>query len=408
MTDASNRPLVLRRRTALGAFAVALGVPTLLAACGGGGDGTDNSAAGATADSFSSGPISGLGSIIVGGVRFDDSGARVEDDEGGSRIRSELRLGMMVEVESSAIDDSNARASALRIRFGSELKGPVAAIDAAAQTLRVLDQTVAVSAQTVFDSTLVGGFGALAVGQVLEIHAQFDASTGRYAATRIEREDGATEYRLRGVVSQLDTGAKTLRIGDASIDYGSVAATELPAGLADGRRVRVRLQTAQVNGRWIATHVRTGVRRVDELRGVGDARIRGLVTAVASATRFELQGVTVDAASARLELGGAALAVGLLLEVRGQLDAGVLVAARVRAIERGGDDWQRVELHGTVSALDTAAQTFVVREVKVDYSRVVEWRDGSAPTLAEGRAVEVKGGWSADRRTLVAVRIEFE
>jgi hypothetical protein len=374
--------------------------PTLLAACGGGGS---NDAGSATASALTVGPIGGLGSIIVGGVRFDDSAARVEDDDDGiSHSRGELRLGMMVEVESSAINDAAGTAVAALIRFGSEIKGPVASIDAATQTLRVLDQTVEVRPETVFAPALAGGFAALAVGQILEIHALFDSGTRRYLATRIELEDNANEYRLRGLISELDTAAKTFRINDAVINYANV--TELPP-LANGLRLRVRLQTAQVGGQWIATRVRLGVRRVDDFF---EARLRGFVTAFTSSAAFEVNGIPVNAAGAAFEPNAAAVQLGVLVEVRGRAQNGVIVAARIMVIDRLGDDWQRVELHGRVSALDTAAKTFVLREVTVSYARVIEWDDGRESDLADGKALEVKGVWSEDRRVLVAIRIEFE
>lgn len=403
MSESAPLHLSMTRRRALGAPLAALLAgtlgPALLSACGGGG-GDDAGSAGA--QSFTSGPISGLGSIIVGGVRFEDSGALIEDDDGASHSRSALALGMMVEVQGSPIDDSTGRAVAALIRFGSEIKGPVASVDAAAQTIRVLDQTVEIRPETVFDLALAGGFAALAVGQVLEIHALFDGSNGRYIATRIELEDSTSNYRLRGLVSALDTAARIFRIGDAVINYAGVPAAELPAGLADGMRVRVRLQTVQVNGQWIAISVRSGMRRVDD---IADARIRGFVTAFSSAQRFEVEGIAVDAGGASVE---GSVALGVLVEVRGQAVAGVIVARRVKVIDRLSNDWRRVELHGTVSALDTAAQTFVLREVKVDYSRVIEWKDGRPQDLADGKALEVKGLWSEDRSVLFAAVVEFE
>ena len=65
--------------------------------------------------------------------------------------------------------------------------------------------------------------------------------------------------------------------------------------LADGLRVRVRLQTTQVNGQWVALTLRLGVRRVDDLP---DARLRGIVTAFTSAQQFEVNGIPVDATNA--------------------------------------------------------------------------------------------------------------
>jgi Domain of unknown function (DUF5666) len=248
----------------------------------------------------------------------------------------------------------------------------------------------------------VGGFAALAVDQILEIHALFDSATGHYLATRIELEDNADNYRLRGLVSALDSTNKTFNIGDAVINYGGVLAGELPANFADGQRVRVRLQTAQVNGQWVAISVRTGVRRVDD---INDARIRGFVNAFTSATQFEVNGIAVDAAAARID---GTVREGALVEVRGRVANGTLVASRVKVIDRLGDEIKRFELHGNVSALDTVAQTFMLREVKVNYSRVAEWKDGAPTDLADGKAVEVKGLWAEDRSVMFAAVIEFE
>jgi hypothetical protein len=395
-----TKTLSRRRALALPGAAVVAGVigPGLLAACGGGGAVDAGAAAGSA---FTSGPISGLGSIIVGGIRFDDNSARVEDDDGNARSRGELMLGVMVEVQSSSIDDGLARGVAAVVRFGSEIKGPVASIDAAAQTIRVLDQTVEVRAETVFDARLPGGFAAIALGQILEIHALFDSTTGRYLATRIELEDSTSEYRLRGVVSRLDTAARTFQIGDAVIDYAAAELRDPPA-LADGQRVRVRLQTTQVGGRWVALSVRRGVRNID---GFPDARLRGFVHGFVSAQQFQVNGIAVNASGARID---GTVRDGALVEVRGRVDAGTLIASRVKVIDRLGDEVKRFELHGTVSELDTAAKTFLLREVRVSYAAVVEWKDGGPADLANGKAVEVKGLFAEDRSRLLAVVVEFE
>jgi hypothetical protein len=373
----------------------------VLVACGGGGGGGAT-----TAQSFTSGPIGGLGSIIVNGVRFDDRSAQVQsDDDGSVHSPGELKLGMMVEVESLAIDDSSARAVATHVRFGSEIVGPVATVDAVAQTLRVLDQTVEIKPTTVFDDSLVGGFAGISPNQVLEIHAQFDAASGHYVATRIESEAAVPAFRLRGMVSALDTTLKTFKIGDAVVNYANIADADLPDNLANDLRVRVRLQAqpAQVTGPWLALSVRSGVRKVDD---IGDARVRGLVTAFTSPQQFEVQGIVVDATNATFDPNPAAVQLGVLVEVRGQASAGNIVATRVKVRNESDDDLQQVELHGTVSALD--ATTFMLRGVKVDYSQVTTWKNGAPTDLANDKQVEVKGVWSADHSVLVAKLIEFE
>src|SRR5690349_21386141 len=142
----------------------------LLGGCGGGGD-MGASTTLASSGSFAAGTITGFGSVIVNNVRFDDSHATVSDDDGNASSSSALKLGMRVEILGGAVHDdgSGARADASAIRFGPELVGPVASIDAAAKSLVVLGQTVLVVDTTVIDDRLVGGFAAIAVGAVLEV-----------------------------------------------------------------------------------------------------------------------------------------------------------------------------------------------------------------------------------------------
>src|SRR5436189_6062435 len=84
----------------------------LLAGCGGGGDtGTSSvpaGSSGANTSSFAAGAISGFGSVIVNGVRFDDSAARIADDDGRVADSSALKLGMRVEIDGGAVSDDGA------------------------------------------------------------------------------------------------------------------------------------------------------------------------------------------------------------------------------------------------------------------------------------------------------------
>jgi hypothetical protein len=152
----------------------------------------------------------------------------------------------------------------------------------------------------------------------------------------------------------------------------------------------------------VATRVRRGVRNLD---GLPDARIRGFVDGFVSAQQFQVNGIAVDASAARID---GTVRAGALVEVRGRVDNGTLVASRVKVIDRLGDEIKRFELHGNISALDTNAKTFMLREVKVGYAAVLEWKDGGPADLADGKAVEVKGFWAEDRSVMLAVVVEFE
>jgi Domain of unknown function (DUF5666) len=389
------------RRSGLRTLAGSLIAGLVLVACGGGGSDTASSE---QVTSYTAGTIGGFGSVIVNGVRFDDSAASVEDDDGNRSSSSSLKLGMQVEIDSGTIDDSTLRAVARHIRFGAELVGPVASVDTNANTFVVLGQTVEVKDNTVFDDSIVGGLGGLA-GKIVEVHALFDAANSRYIATRIEDRAAVVLYKIRGVISNLDTQAKTFTLGTELISYANVPAANLPANLANGLRIRVRLETVQVNGAWVAVRVVNGVRTLDSLP---DARVRGAVTTFTSSASFSVNGIPVDASNAIFDRGSAGVVLGANVEVRGNAVNGTIVATRVRVLSSSDDDVRGFELHGTASSVDTNANTFVLRDVNVSYGPLVVWVRGSEAQLTEGAKLEVKGLLSADGKSLVAASIKFE
>ncbi len=383
------------------------GAAAILAACGGGGGGADGPVAAATAGAtaYAAGPISGFGSVIVNGVRYDDSAADVLDDDDGIRGREALKLGMMVEIDGAQMDHAAAMGKALRIRFGSEIVGPVGSVDTAAGTLKVLGQSVQTTANMVFDDSLGGGLAGLAAGTVVEVHALYDAAGSRYIATRIEAEPGAAFYKLRGVIANLDTGTKTFTLGGEVINYGGLTVADLPNALANGQRVRVRLQTTQVAGQWVAVALRPGLRKIEDR---DDAHLRGSITAFTSTTAFEVNGLPVDATTASFPDGSAGVALGAQVEVEGKVANGILVASKVELDGRHAAERHGFELHGAISALDTTSSRFTLRGVRVTYGAGTTFKDGSAADLADGRQVEVKGTPSTDRTSLVASLIDFE
>ena len=381
----------------------------LVTACGGGGSGTagtsDTNTGTATTAAFTQGTITGFGSVIVNGVRFDDSSATVTDDSGTKQALSALRLGMRVEVDSGAVDSSTATARAHAVRFGAEVTGPVEAVDTTAGTLTVLGQGVDVTTSTVFDDTLSGGLAGVANGAVVEVHGVPDTGTGRIVATRIEAKTGATLYKLRGVVSALDSTAKTLRIGGASISYAAVAT--VPANLADGVTLRVTLATTAVAGVWQAQAL--GAKAATTTTTAASAHVRGAITAYTSATSFSVDGIAVDASAATFPDGSTGLALGVQVEVRGTLSNGVLTATKVSLESRHqGDDDRKYRLHGAITAVDTTAKTFVLRGITVSYAGTVTYTGGTEAGLVVGAQLEVRGTVGATRSELAAVRIKFE
>lgn len=331
---------------------------------------------------YASGPITGFGSVIVNDIVFDDSNARVEDGDGSTRARAELRLGMTVEVESDLIRSGSARAT--RLRFDSAVTGPVEQVDA--DGFVVLGQRVAVDETTVFDIALAAGLPALARGQLVEVYGLYDAGTGRFRATRVERRFVALLYRLRGVVSEIDERTRTLRIGSSLFAYGAASAT--PSDLAVGSFVRVLLTTgADAFGRWPVLRFGEVQRPLAEVDGVS---VKGHITQFASAASLRVDGRRVDASAATVS--GGALALGARVEVSGSLRAGVLVATMVDVRSDQFERERGFELRGPIESVAADRTSLVLRGITVGLTRPdLVYEDGTAATLAPGRQVEVRG-----------------
>lgn len=387
-------------RTSLrrGAIALAMLVAAVMVACGGGGSGT--ATAGKT--NFAMGRIAGFGSIVVNGVHYDESSASVEDEDGDSVNSSDLQLGSMVEVDSGEVDRSGANptAKAEHVKLISLAKGPVESVGTA--SFVVLGQTVqVVTSSTVFDDSLSGGLGALKAGTVVKVYGTLDTATGTYTASRVEPKSNATTYSLRGVVSALDPTAKTLTIGTTVID---VSATNLPSGLAVGSLVRVKLETMQVAGKWVARSVRSGEFRPHDS---DHAEVEGTITDFTSAESFSVDAMPVDATNATFPDGKTNIVKGARVEVEGAVVNGTLVATKVEIKSSEEDAADGFEIDGAIQAADTANATITVRGVTVKYGSATI-TNGTVADLIVGANVEVHGSLASDGVSVEASSVKIK
>ncbi len=389
-------------------FQIALGLSLATAVLVGCGGGVGTGGTGTFSSNYTYGQISGFGSIIVNGVRYDDSAAQVLDDRGGVRSRDDLRLGMTVSIDSDAITQGTTgpQAKAGVVRFGTVLEASITSIDAAASQFVALGQTVRVQTTTVFDDSLASGLAALSVGMPVEVHGYVDSTTQSIIATRIEGFTPAGTFKVRGVVTSLDTTARSLHIGTADFDYS--AATDVPASLSLGQLTTVYVQSVPgASGRWLVS--RFNASSISSPTGDHDsADVRGVVTAFTDTSNFVVNDVRVDARSASFP-DGTGFTLGSRVKVEGRVEGGVLIA---REVEIDSDDRVRdegIELHGSIESVNAAAQTFRVRGNTVFYGASgVEFEGGTAADITVGREVEVKGRLSADGTQVVAEKIEFE
>jgi hypothetical protein len=375
-----------------------------LTACGGGGGAGGTGATASTTQStkeVTAGTVTGFGSVIVDGVKYDDGSATVsiENDSASpkSGALSELRLGMRVEVS------SNNGTSADTVVVGSEVIGQITSL--AADGFVVAGQTVKITTTdpaTVFEG--VANLAGLAVNDLVEVHGTRDAS-GNIVATRVERRDPTTTafVRVVGTIAGLDTTAKRFTIGGLTVTYDATTRI-LPAGttLADGLRVAVWSDAAP-SGNTLAA--RTLVVRRSGLSENDKARIGGLVRNLDFAAKtFVVDGISVDASGATFANGTAAdLANGRYVRVRGTFSGGVMKATEVRYVRNQGD--ASVDLSGAITDFVSSA-SFKVRGVPVDASGTgVTFTGGDASGLANGVVVHVTGQVSAN--VVKATAIEF-
>ena len=384
-----------------GLMLTVLGSAMLMAGCGGGGGGTTSADGTAgVAGSSASGAITGFGSIIVGGVRFDDSAASVQDDDGASLNSGDLKLGMVVRIKcgKKTNDGSSVRAKADSIEVHSELQGPVDSVTPT--SIVVLGQTVKISTTTFFEDGL--SLTTLAVGAVVEVHGFVDPVNNNLTATRIERKANAKVFKLQGAISGLNTATKTFNIGTLTISY-LTAVVPSSLTLANGSVVRVRLAVTPLTG----TRTALKVQKFEiEKEDRNEAEVEGIITAFTSTSLFSVNGLPVDASTAFFEGDRAGIKIGARVEVEGSVVNGVLVARKVELED--GEDAAKFELHGTLSLLDTTAKTFVLRGMTVNYDAATTFSVGvTAAALANGLNIEVKGKRSASN-VIVATRISLD
>ncbi len=374
----------------------------VLTSCGGGSvAGVGSGGTGiVTAKATSVGSITGFGSIIVNGVRYDDSSASIGDED-GARNRSDLKLGMVVRVQADV--SSNGGATATSITFSSELLGPVSAVGTGGASFTIIGQQVLTSASTVFDGSLAQGAASIQTGQFLEVHGFLNPANNTLQATLVERKSAPSLYKISGLVQQLQSASKTFQIGNEVISFASAAAADLPTGLANGLLVKLRLvpQVPDAGAPWKITRASNDT---PSNADVEKFELEGLITELTSNSQFRVSGQLVDARSASFPDGTGTLALGARVEVKGVLQAGVLIASQVK-IEKPSD--KRIELFGPVANVNTSAQTFSVSGVTVSYS-AAQFDKGSAAQLVNGVQVEVQGKPIPNSSIISAERIKFK
>ncbi|CAM3729407.1 DUF5666 domain-containing protein [Roseateles saccharophilus] len=367
----------------------------VLVACGGGaaaGDTASQSPATAPPSAgitgVVNGTITGFGSVVINGVRYDDSLAKVafsnQPDVQTAATLGDLHTGMQVQatLKDGALQN-------LLVNFA--LLGTIGAVDTTAGTLTVFGQTIKITTTgqlpTVFE-----GFSALsqlALGDLVKVSGTV-ASDGSITATRIERrlKDGTELFRISGAVQGLDTTAKTFGLtGNTTVTVDYSKAKVLPDGavIENGKPVSVVSANAPAASGGKTVLVASAVEvRAKKLPDSGDTTVGGPISDFQSLASLRVGDVVVDASAATLKDGTVA---GDIVNGAQALAHGTLSSGAMKA------DWIKVLKN------DTAIKALLVGQI-TDYVSLANFTlrgtavDGSAATFSKGSAADLgTGAW---------------
>ena len=339
----------MKRHIGFAIFGIGLSLLTTWSCSGGGGGGTGVPSA-TTTSSVSSGAITGFGSVKLVGKEYGTQNTSfIVDGQPGSQ--NDLKVGMVVTVDGSL--SSNGTRTAATITQEDVVEGAIQAIPSTNDRILVLDQTVLIDNDTVFDNTIPGqNIGGLNVGDLVEVNG-FVKGKGLIIATLIEKKNPPAACEVQGIVENHNSGTQTFTIGGLTVTYSGAVINDMPnpGGNAwNDLLVEVKgSPCTQASQPLIATKVepeRINVANADEIE------VEGIITQFNSAASFVVNGVPVVTNSNTVFEGGAAgdLALGVEVEVEGSLSNGVLIATEVSFRDN-------VEIEGNVASVMSGGGT---------------------------------------------------
>jgi hypothetical protein len=383
--------------------------------CSGGSEG-GNTSGGNTSGNVPGGPATVKGSVqslsgglVVNGVAFRTSGARIRDDGGATstlsgetEVRGRVAEGEVVTVR-GGLDDGGASGQATELEVHHSVEGEL-------QSKGPGQIVVGGAVVSVDDSTRVSdrsGNPAVSddlLGRRVEVSGHGDGRGGlRATSVRESTLSSTSERELRAFVVAVSGS-----VVDLSFSQGGSVAVRVDVGgispapaVSVGAFVEVRTTgAADANGVYAATSIHPE----DDLRPRSSDRVEveGIVTVV-DATGFTVGSQRVAATASTAFRGGTAddVVVGVGMEAEGVLRAdGVLEASELHFRPSA-----RVEANA--ASVDAAAGTFQLIGLAIHVTPSTELRNlSSLDALAAGSDVEVRGYPTADGAGLNATRVE--
>ena len=398
------------------------GAVAALAGCGGGGGGdfasvgsggtgiTGGEGVGSGGTGITSaavGAITGFGSIIVNGVRYETDQAALTLSDSDT-----LKLGMTVRVR-GVINPDLVSGVASTIESSVDARGPVAALDLANATLVLWYTKIHTDDSTVFAGGLMS-LQDLRVGDPVQVWGLPDSGTG-LRATRIERAAAGAPPIISGTAQAVDVSTSSVQVGGLRVAFtpDALASAGLTPAQLEGRLVRVRGTEADATITQAAVEPWYPVTPADGER----LSVEGLITRFTSLASLQVDGVPVDASAAKISGRQDSIGQGARVQIEGAWRAGVLVASRLKLREpaqsgdssgpgSGGDQDDDYSARGNIGAFRSASDFKIQgQDINAGGTGVV-FVNGTSANLGNGRRVFVTGSRVVNDQ-LVAERVEF-
>ncbi len=336
---------------------------------------------------ISYGPISGFGSIYVNGARYDLDVAEVII-EGQPATEAALQPGMMVRVYGD-LDDSGEEGVAHRVEFNYDLRYvEVLTVNQGQGSFVAGGQLVTTDELTVFDGS---SFSDLQVGEWVSVSGQRvagDEFAARYVIVQIapELEEKAsstvgsggdigspnveadpvavpTKTVVEGEVSDLNTQAKTFRMGSLLVSFATLDSHEPSISNGDWLSVRGTLYKGLLTASRLDSTAFDVMADAGSLLNVSgyiqslgqeSLRVQGVGVQLTSATGY------VNCQRADLNLGHRVLVVGRVAR------NGMVVAEKLHCVRRA-----EVKVYARVSGIDGDQLTLNGVAAKVNRSTLM-------------------------------------
>jgi len=348
--------------------------------------------------------------IYVNGVRFSTDQAEFVID-GQLGTQADIEVGKVVSII-GILDANGASGTAYIVTYDDAVEGPLAAVDDQSGQIRILGQTVVVTADT---NDAVGALDTMNVGETVEVSGFRDAEQ-RIIATYIGASRAAASYSVRGTVTAVDPAAMTFAINDLVIDYAQAGIFEVADGLPSvGQELKVVGVVDSQTDRLVADQVVPATDGIDagggasfEIDGIdaGGGMSSGTDGIDAGGgTSSDIDGIDAGGGTSS-DIDGIDAGGGTSSDIDG-IDAGGGTSSDVDGIDAGG---QSAQVEGYIgNPIDSRSELApaAVDGTEIRVSRDTRFVNGGADDLSPNRKVDVRGRLDVNG-ALVADSIEFE